>query len=288
MDIDALEFGLFEPGAVIRTSGGSIGSPTRSVARGSFARRSLPRSARLPTRRRLARLVLDVRTHSVRDLLRRPDMTTADRLARAGFSNQMIESLWRPLFAGIQLDPDLDVSSRRFETILRMLAVGATGVPRHGMGAIPAQLASTLPDDTVRLGAKVADVDGTGVTLDGGERVDARTVVVATEGPTAHRLLGHACPRSQGHDRLRAAGSPPPAPRLRGPCSSSTAIRSGPAKNLAVMSEVQPVLRSAGSSPHRCCDPRARGTRPDRHDRCARPTRPVVRLHDRRLGASPH
>ena len=57
------------------------------------------------------------------------------------------------------------------DTILRMLAVGATGVPRQGMGAIPAQLAATLPEGVVRLGARVTAVDGSGVTLDGGERV---------------------------------------------------------------------------------------------------------------------
>ena len=39
----------------------------------------------------------------------------------------MIESFWRPLFAGIQLDPDLEVSRRRFDTILRM---SASGPPR--------------------------------------------------------------------------------------------------------------------------------------------------------------
>ncbi len=52
------------------------------------------------------------------------------------------------------------------------------------------QLASGLPDHAARLDAKVAGLDAAGVTLDGGERVDARAVVVATEGPTAHRLLG--------------------------------------------------------------------------------------------------
>src|SRR4051794_17308559 len=194
LDLDALELRRFEPGAVVRVGGRfhRVADPLRRPGRivetltapiGSFG-----------DKLRLARLVADVRTHSVPDLLRRPDTTTAERLARAGFSDRMIESFWRPLFAGIQLDPDLAVSSRRFETILRMLAMGATGVPRHGMGAIPAQLASALPDDTVRLDARVTQVDGSGVTLEGGERVEARVAVVATEGPAAHALLGGEVP----------------------------------------------------------------------------------------------
>ena len=94
---------------------------------------------------RTARLVLDVRAHSVRRLLRRSDSSTAQRLRRAGFSEHMIECFWRPLFAGIQLDPALEVSSRRFETILRMIAQGPTGLPRRGMGALPRPAACDAP-----------------------------------------------------------------------------------------------------------------------------------------------
>ena len=239
LDVEALELGLFEPGAVIRARGGF-----HRVSNPLLRPRQIPQTVAAPIgtladKARLARLVLDVRTHSVRDLLRRPEMSTAVRLARAGFSNQMIESFWRPLFAGIQLDPDLDVSSRRFDTILRMLAVGATGVPRRGMGAIPAQLASTLPDDTVRLGARVVGVDSTGITLDGGEHVEARTVVVATEGPAAHRLLGRRVPdpgsRSAACCWFAASSTP-----LAGPVLILDGDASGPAKNVAVMSEVSP------------------------------------------------
>src|SRR4051812_31712326 len=194
LDVGALELGRFDRGAVVRVGGRfhRVADPLRHP-------RLLRETVAAPVgtlvdKARLARLVLDVRTRSPLDLLARPDMTTADRLGRAGFSSQMIEAFWRPLFAGIQLDPDLDVSRRRFDLILRMLAVGDTGVPRRGMGAVPAQLAATLPDDTVRLGVRVSRVDAAGVTLDDGERVRARAVVVATDGPAAHRLLGHGVP----------------------------------------------------------------------------------------------
>jgi len=181
----------------------------------------------------------------VRDLLRRPDMTTAERLARAGFSARMMESLWQPLFARIQLDPDLEVSTRRFDTILRMLAVGATGVPRQGMGAIPAQLASTLPDDVARLGARVVDLDASGAILEGGERVSGRAVVVATAGPAVHRLLGERIPDPGS----RAAGCcwfAAPSLPLPGPLLILDGEASGPAKNVAVMSEVAPSYAPAG------------------------------------------
>jgi phytoene dehydrogenase-like protein len=245
LDLDALELGLFEPGAVIRRMGEfhRVADPIRRPR--LLAQTVAAPIGTLADKVRLARLVLDVRSHAVRKLLRRPDMTTADRLSRAGFSEQMIESLWRPLFAGIQLDPDLDVSSRRFDTILRMLAVGSTGVPREGMGAVPAQLASTLPDDTVRLGATVVEVDGNGVTLEGGEQVDARTVVVAAEGPAAHRLLGRSVPDPGSRSAACCWFAGPVAP-LAGPLLCLDGDSSGPAKSVAVMSEVQPSYAPPG------------------------------------------
>ncbi len=195
---------------------------------------------------RLARLILDVRTHPVGELLRRPDVTTAERLADAGFSETMIRSFWRPLFAGIQLDPELEVSRRRYDVILRMLAVGATGVPGRGMGALPAQLAAALPAGSVRLGAPVTGLGPSGVSLAGGERVGARAVVVATDGPAAHRLLGARVPdpgsRAAGCCWFAVRGGPP----VAGATLMLDGEAEGPARNVAVMSEVAPSYAPAG------------------------------------------
>ncbi|MEP7046417.1 MAG: FAD-dependent oxidoreductase, partial [Ilumatobacteraceae bacterium] len=181
----------------------------------------------------------------VAELLRRPDMTTADRLARAGFSHQMIESFWRPLFGGIQLDPQLETSSRMFDTILRMLAVGATAVPRRGMGAIPDQMAAALPAGAVRFGARVISVDGAHVVLDSGERVGGRAVVVATEGPVAHELLGDRVPDPGSRAGACCWFSAPRAP-LPGPALVLAGEGRGPVRNLAVMSEVSSSYAPAG------------------------------------------
>ena len=247
VDLAALQVSAFEPGAVVRVDGDfhRVADPLRRPL-------SIPATLRAPIgsladKARLARLVMDVRTHPVADLLRRPETSTAERLSRAGFSERMIESFWRPLFAGIQLDPGLEVSSRRFDVILRMLAEGRTGVPRLGMGAVPAQLAATLPDGTVRLGARVAALAPGQVELEGGERVAARAVVVATDGPSAHRLVG---------DRVADPGSRAAAccwfstagPPLRGATLVLDGTAGAPARNVAVMSEVAPSYAPAGRS----------------------------------------
>ncbi len=195
----------------------------------------------------MARLVLDVRTHRVGELLRRSDGTTAQRLADAGFSDRIMELFWRPLFAGIQLDPALEVSRRRFDVILRMLAVGGTGVPAAGMGAIPAQMAQRLPPGTVRLGADVAAIDPGTVVLADGERIGARAVVVATDGPTAHRLIGGRVPDPGSRAAACCWFSVPSAP-MAGAWLILDGESSGPARNVAVMSEVAPSYAPPGRS----------------------------------------
>ncbi len=239
LDLDALELGTFEPGALIRVRGGfhRVSDPLRRP-------RSLPGTVAAPIgsiadKIRLLRLVVDVRRHSVPELLRRPDSSTRERLTAAGFSDRMIRSFWQPLFAGIQLDPDLEVSGRRFETILKMLAIGSTGLPRNGIGAIPHQLAATLPDHTIRLESPVARIRDTGVVLDSGEEVPARAVVIATEGPAAHRLLGASVP-DPGSRPVACCWFSAPSSPVSDPVLVLDGDESGPVKNLAVVSSVAP------------------------------------------------
>ena len=190
-------------------------------------------------------MVLDVRAHSPRALLRRPDVSTATRLKRARFSESFLESFWAPLFAGIQLDPELQVSSRRFDLVLRMLASSAAALPLRGMGAIPAQLAATLPQGALRLGAAVRSLSGSGVVLEDGEPIAARAVVLATDGPSAHRLLdgriGDPGSRAAACCWLSTASSP-----VQGPTLMLDGETGGPAKNIVVISEVQASYAPAG------------------------------------------
>ena len=58
------------------------------------------------------------------------------------------------------------------------------------MKAIPEQLAAQVGIGNIRLGTRVDSIDGTTVTLEGGEVVEASSVVVATDATTADRLLG--------------------------------------------------------------------------------------------------
>lgn len=249
LDLPRLGLGHFASGALVRAPSGMarLSDPLRRP--GDLLATLRSDVATPADKLRMAALVADVCARPARALLRRPDMSTAERLRRRGFSDGFIEAFWRPLFAGIQLDPGLEVSSRRFDIILRMLALGPTGLPREGIGAVTAQLAEGLRGSAgavdVRLGSPVATVTPGEVVLASGERLTGRAVVVATDGPSAHRLLG--------------ARVPDPGSRAAGACWFSVAsapvrerflmldgVSGGPALNAVVISEVQPAYAPAG------------------------------------------
>lgn len=239
-DVDALDLRAFDPGAVVMRGGRPtvVADPFRAprdlvstVAAGTVRRIGTPADLIA-----LARLRFRLRSPHPARLLMGSDRPTADHLNDLGFSAGFIEAFLRPLVGGIQLDPTLTTSSRMFDVIMRMLLDGDAAVPAAGMGAIPAQLASRLPEGMIHLGAPVRSVSKEAVRVDSGE-VKASRVVVATEGPEANRLIGG---REVGSRRVGcvyfAADEAPLDRRLIVLAGDAD----GPALNVAVMSNVAP------------------------------------------------
>lgn len=245
LDLEALDVHAFSPGAMVWRDGRGhvVGDPLRDP-------RSLLGTVRAPVgsiadKLRILALRRDVlRTHPA-DLLRRPETTTRERLQRAGFSDDIVDRFFRPLFAGIQLDPDLETSSRMFDVIFRSLATGDSVLPANGIGVIPAQLASSLPEGTIHLGVVVDGVEAGGVRVADGDRMSADAVIVATDGPSAARLLGLPDPGSRSVASVHFATSGPP---FDGRFIALDGDGGGPAANVAVLSAVAPSYAPVGQA----------------------------------------
>ena len=127
-----------------------------------------------------------------------PDTSTLEYLQASGLSERYIDSFFRPFYGGIFLNRELTTSARVLRFTLRMLSTGRTVVPALGMGEIPRQLASPLPDDTVQLDSAVdsllRDEDRIAGVEAGGTEHEADAVVVATDAPTAGELTGETVP----------------------------------------------------------------------------------------------
>ncbi|MFZ4720277.1 MAG: FAD-dependent oxidoreductase [Ilumatobacteraceae bacterium] len=240
LDLDALRMRPFLPGSLVWTG-------RRPYALGDPLRRPsllLP-SATAPIgsirdKVRLAALLQRVKRTDPKELLRGPDVTTMEALHALGFSSTIIERFFRPLLGGIQLDPALTGSARMFETILHCLGVGDSAVPAEGMQAIPDQLASRLPSGTVHLSTAVASVAPGEVRTADGRMVTTGRVVVATEGPAASALLGEDRVAPVGSREVGCVWFDAPAPPVPQALIVLDGVRSGPALNVAVMSNVAP------------------------------------------------
>jgi phytoene dehydrogenase-like protein len=127
-----------------------------------------------------------------------PDTSTLEYLQAAGLSERYIDSFFRPFYGGIFLNRELSTSARILRFTLRMLSTGRTVVPALGMGEIPRQLASRLPENAVQLDSPVdsllRDEDRVVGIGSAGREHEADAVVVATDAPTAGELTGETVP----------------------------------------------------------------------------------------------
>ena len=237
LDVAALDIRSFDPGALVRVGDRfcELGDPLRRP-------RSLPGTLLAPVgtpadKLRMLRYRRSLTSRSVPDLLRASDGSTLDRLRADGFSQRMVDRFFRPLAGGILLDPELATSHRMFDTVFRTLAVGDAGVPALGIGEIPNQLADAIGHDSIRLSTPVSAVAPGSVTLGDGTTLEADSIVVATEGPVAARLLG--LPEVAGR-AVSCVWFRAPAP----PSSTRSIILDGngdgPALNVAVMTNIAP------------------------------------------------
>jgi phytoene dehydrogenase-like protein len=192
---------------------------------------------------RMARLRSRLKRTSIEEIFRRPDRSTKVALQAEGFSQEMIHRFFRPFLGGILLDAELKTSSRMFEFVFKMLSEGATSVPAHGMGAIPAQIAEKFSPDAIRLNCRVESLHENEITFAGGETMRARAIVVATDGPSAAHLVGEAEHASRSVSCFYYSAEEPPVPF---PMITLNGDGAGPVNNFAVMSQVAPSYAPAG------------------------------------------
>lgn len=106
------------------------------------------------------------------------------------------------------------------------------------MEAIPTQLASHLRSGQIRTQAGVTSIQKTSVTLESGESLSARALVVATEGPAAAELLPRLNPAPYRRVTcLYYAASEPP---FSGPFLLLNGEGTGPINHLCVLTQIAP------------------------------------------------
>ncbi len=246
LDYQALNLRPFSPGALVYFQGRlhRVVDPLRQPQH--LFRTILAPVGTLADKLRVARLRRRVCRGSLEELFQRPETSTLELLRAESFSDSMIERFFRPFFSGVFFEKELASSSRMFEFVFRMLALGDTALPAGGIGAIPEQIASGLSPENLRLNARVEQVSATGVRLASGEEIPGKAVVLATDGAETARLMGD----TRGFATVDsvclffAAGKPP----VSEPILVLDGEGRGPVTNLGVLSQVSPSYAPPGAS----------------------------------------
>jgi protoporphyrinogen oxidase len=176
-----------------------------------------------------------------------PDMSTAEFLTATGVGPVMTARLFRPFLGSVFLEHDLSTSARFFRFVYRLFALGSPSLPATGMQSIPEQIASGLPVAAVRLNCPVEAIDGATVSLASGEKLTAKAVVIATDGPAAVRLSGGAVPAGGWNGTTTLYYAAEVSPRAE-PVLMLDGDGVGPASAVTVLSEVSREYAPPGKS----------------------------------------
>ena len=245
LNLSLLELHSFESGATIFSDGhfSKVGDPFRNVS--SIMSTAFTKTIGMQDKIKLLKLRNSLIGRKKIYFQQKDDKRILETFEELGFTSKAINSFFKPLVGGIQLDPSLSGSTRLCFLVLKMLFIGDAAIPSRGMGAISEQLSKQINESSIRLTSTVDKVEGKKVILESGESFLPSNLIIATEGPATAKLLGQESPLSRSVSCIYF--SAPQAP------SSSKAIllngeKNGPALNVAIMSNISPSYSKNGKA----------------------------------------
>ena len=181
IDFDALEIQKLLPGATIFKNGKSqtIGDPLRSF---SLLFPTLFSSiGTFSDKLKILKLNVLLKKKEIDTIFKEDEKTTLQYLIDVGFSEEMIQTFFKPFFSGIFLEPNLDTSSRMFEFVYKMFGEGLAVVPKAGIQAISNQLKDNLKNTKILLNSEVESVKNKSIILKDGSEIESDFTIIATE-----------------------------------------------------------------------------------------------------------
>jgi hypothetical protein len=195
INIETFQSIYFLPGAVVFYNGKaySFGDPLRNI---SFLIPTLfsPLGS-LKDKWKIVTLAQHLKQKSLASIFESQEVSTLDYLKAYGFSSKIIELFFKPFYTGIFLEPYLQTSSRMFEFVFKMFAMGKAILPANGIDAVPAQLKAGLKNTIFNFNTKVIDVTNEIISLENGDTLKADGIIVTTPLPnvTNEQIAWKAC-----------------------------------------------------------------------------------------------
>ena len=244
LDYDSLGLRPFVSGALVRHNGRfhRMTDPWRE--RGTFLTNLMSPVTHFGDKFRIWQLRRDVLRKSIEQIFDSPETSTRQALTQRRFSRRAIDRFFKPFLGGVTLDSKLAVSSRMLEFAFKMFTEGDAALPAGGMKAIPEQLAAGLGENVIQFYQRVISVAQGRLQMASGAVLEADSIVIATEGPEAARLLGYVRPvSSRSVCCLYFAAKEPP---VHEPILLLSGSARGPINNVVVSNLVAPTYAPDG------------------------------------------
>jgi hypothetical protein len=117
------------------------------------------------------------------------EQSSSQFLSSHGFSQSLLDTLLRPFFRGVLLDPELNSSARLLTYYFYYFLSGQVAIPAHGISAIPNQLSHCLTSVHIMTNAPVTHMNANSVAINHETHIEADHVICCTDTGPAHRLL---------------------------------------------------------------------------------------------------
>lgn len=181
LDYSQLDLKMFDPGAVIFDGKESyiITDPLRNPLK--IVEMAFSKVGTLLDKVRMFKLTQYLKKKSDEEIFNEPSFPTLQYLKQYGFSDLIINNFFKPFFRGIFLEKHLNTSSRMFEFIFKMFAVGNAAIPAKGMGEIPKMLKRQLSKTQIYFNSPVKQVEGKSIHLTNGEIIECDRIIIATQ-----------------------------------------------------------------------------------------------------------
>jgi hypothetical protein len=181
LDFKQLDLQYFKPGAVLFQNGRghALGDPLRDIS--LLLPTLFSKAASFQDKIKIFRLNRELKKKDLEQIFESPETSTLSYLQDYGFSETVITNFFKPFFAGIFLEAELQTSSRMFEFVYKMFGEGKAAIPAVGIEAIPLWIKEQLLHTRILFSAPVDKVEEGKITLKNGEIIHSHLTIVAAE-----------------------------------------------------------------------------------------------------------
>ncbi|WP_297336366.1 NAD(P)/FAD-dependent oxidoreductase [Algoriphagus sp.] len=181
LDFQLLRLKTFDPGAVIFEGKESylISDPMRNPL--NIVGMAFSKVGSFLDKVKMFSLTQELKKKTNEEIFNSPSLPTLQYLKEYGFSQAIIENFFKPFFRGIFLEKHLNTSSRMFEFVFKMFAIGQAAIPENGMEEIPKMLRKQLGQTQLFFQTPVKEIQGNSIHLENGEVLLADRIIVAVQ-----------------------------------------------------------------------------------------------------------